>query len=106
MALDKTKLIYLHGKGLKPFQIAKELGCHQNTVSRWIQRFVETGNLDRKKGSGRKRILSEEDVNELEKRLKKDGQVSYNEHRAMMKINVSRRTLNDYGIKLGFRKYF
>lgn len=103
MAIDKIRLFFLHGKGLKPSAIAKDLGCHQSTVQRWIDRFNQDGNVNRKNGSGRKRKLNEDQVKKLEKELNKNGEISYKELTNKMGFNVARRTLNDYGIKLGFK---
>lgn len=105
MPTDKIKILILKTKGLSQAEIAKELKVHPNTVKRWIDRYEQTGGLDRKKGSGRKRLLKEGEVLKLEKKLKENGELSYKNLRDSMKLKASRRTLNDYGIKLGFSKH-
>jgi transposase len=56
---DKYVIIYLHEKGFTNTYITKELDISHETVKRWIDRYYETNNIDRKSGSGRSRITSE-----------------------------------------------
>lgn len=34
-------------------EVARTMGCHRSTVKRWLQRFDETGDVKRQRGSGR-----------------------------------------------------
>ena len=66
MALSIQKhweIVFLHlhrlGPTLSLRAIAKELQCSQDTVQTWIVRYQETGDVQDKPGSGRKRKTSE-----------------------------------------------
>jgi transposase len=66
MALSIQKcweIVFLHlhrlGPKLSLRAIAKELQCSQDTVQTWIVRYQETGDVQDKPGSGRKRKTSE-----------------------------------------------
>ena len=41
--------------------IARYVRCHPKTVRKWRKTWLETGDMKRKKGTGRKRKLSERD---------------------------------------------
>lgn len=60
---EKNKYIinYLHEKGRTNVSIAKELNINRETVKRWIDRYNEQQNIDRKIGSGRLRKTTEQD---------------------------------------------
>lgn len=52
---QKTKIIVLHEEGYKMISIAKKVGAHRNTVSKWIDRHYEFGldGLNRIEGTGK-----------------------------------------------------
>jgi len=52
---EKGQIIGMYITGTSRNQIAKHLGRHKKSVSRWINRWNEDGNTDRKEGSGRPR---------------------------------------------------
>lgn len=58
---NRARLLVLHGQGMTQEEIAQELNCHAKTVGRWLQRYNETGALQEKKRSGRRRCTSQEE---------------------------------------------
>ena len=51
----KQSIITLRDAGFTNYAIAKQLNIDKNTVARWIRRYNENQNLERKPGQGRKR---------------------------------------------------
>src|SRR6058998_4341439 len=58
---ERARIVALSWDGLAVAEIAAEVGCHQNTVRRWLHRFNAAG-LDRlgdRPGAGRRRRITE-----------------------------------------------
>ena len=55
---EKGAIVALHDREISATGIAQQLGCSRNTVTKWIRRFQDTGNVIRKVGSGRVRKTS------------------------------------------------
>src|SRR5262249_44074383 len=57
----RARIITLSWDGLAVPQIAAEIGCHANTVRRWLHRFNAAGidGLGDRPGAGRKRRITE-----------------------------------------------
>ena len=49
---EKGAIVALHDREISATGIAQQLGCSRNTVTKWIHRFQDTGNVNRKVGSG------------------------------------------------------
>jgi transposase len=59
--IERARIITLSWDGLAVPAIAAEVGCHQNTVRRWLHRFNAAGldGLGNRPGSGRTRRITE-----------------------------------------------
>lgn len=53
---EKQRLVCLWMEGMSLSAIAREIGVSQKTVSKWIHRWKENGNLDRKQSSSIQRM--------------------------------------------------
>jgi transposase len=53
---QKYEIVIKHEMGINNTVIAKDIGITRKTVINWIKRYSEMNNLDRKNGSGRKKI--------------------------------------------------
>ena len=52
---QKGGIIALHQHNVPAVEIAQRVGCHRNTVSRWIKNYRENFDVLRRVGSGRPR---------------------------------------------------
>jgi len=59
--IERARIIALSWDGLAVPAIAAEVGCHENTVRRWLHRFNAAGidGLGNQPGAGRKRRITE-----------------------------------------------
>jgi hypothetical protein len=59
--IERARIIALSWGGLTVLAIAAEVGCHENTVRRWLHRFNAAGidGLGNPPGGGRKRRITE-----------------------------------------------
>jgi transposase len=59
--IERARVITLSWDGLGVRGIAAEVGCHENTVRRWLHRFNAAGidGLGNRPGAGRKRRITE-----------------------------------------------
>ena len=59
--IERARIIALSWDGLAVPAIAARVGCHQNTVRRWLHRFNAAGldGLGDRRGAGRKRRITE-----------------------------------------------
>jgi transposase len=59
--IERARIIALSWDGLGVAEIAAGIGCHENTVRRWLHRFNAGGidGLDNRPGCGRKRRITE-----------------------------------------------
>jgi Winged helix-turn helix len=59
--IERARIIALSWDGLGVAAIAAEIGCHENTVRRWLRRFNAAGldGLGNQPGAGRKRRITE-----------------------------------------------
>jgi len=59
--IERARIIALSWDGLGVAAIAARIGCHENTVRRWLHRFNATGidGLGNRPGCGRKRRITE-----------------------------------------------
>ena len=72
---DKQKygIITLYEAKYSTREIAKELKINRKAVMRWINRYIDTGSIDRKSGSGRKRKTTKKQDNVIIKELQKNN---------------------------------
>ena len=54
-------IVALRTHGLSISQIAARFDCNRNTVKRWVSRYEETLDVQRRLGSGRPKITSPEE---------------------------------------------
>ena len=59
--IERARIIALSWDGLDVVAISAEVGCHENTVRRWLHRFNAAGldGLGNRPGCGRKRRITE-----------------------------------------------
>jgi transposase len=59
--IERAQIVALSWDGLAVPAIAAQVGCHENTVRRWLHRFNAAGidGLGNRPGSGRKRRITE-----------------------------------------------
>jgi transposase len=59
--IERARIIALSWDGLDVPEIAAQVGCHENTVRRWLHRFNDSGidGLGNRPGCGRKRRITE-----------------------------------------------
>jgi transposase len=59
--IERARIVALSWDGLGVRVIAAEVGCHENTVRRWLHRFNAAGldGLGSQRGAGRKRRITE-----------------------------------------------
>jgi transposase len=50
--LKKYEIISKYNSGLSIMQISNDMHINKNTVSKWIVRYRQSGNIKRKRGSG------------------------------------------------------
>jgi transposase-like protein len=62
---SRAAIIALWQEGLSQQVIGDKLGVSRWTVKRWIQRYEETGGVERQKGSGSKRKTTPEEDHRL-----------------------------------------
>lgn len=55
----KGRAIEMLKNGISKKEIAKRLKTSRTSIRRWNKRFIETGRVQRKKGSGRKTSLDQ-----------------------------------------------
>lgn len=99
---QKYEIIVKSEMGYTIREIAKNMKVNKNTVSLWLKRYSDTNKVNRKNGSGRKRIIGEEkekqiiedmdvmniNAKQINNKLKKDGiQISDNTVRRILHRN-------------------
>jgi transposase len=52
---QKGSIVALYQRNVPVIDIAQNVGCHRNTVTKWINRYQENFDVLRKVGSGRPR---------------------------------------------------
>ena len=55
---ERGAIVALTNSGLGVREIARQLGISHTTVGRWQFRFLETGDILRREGSGRPRVTT------------------------------------------------
>ena len=75
------------------------------TVREWIERYRTTGSTSVKKKSGRPRILNKSQEARLVNRLMKNPGEMYSEVKESFRLKCTRKTVNNYGLRNGFRAF-
>lgn len=52
---QKGSIIALYQRNIPTVEIARDIGCNRNTVTKWINRYLDTFDVQRRVGSGRPR---------------------------------------------------
>ena len=55
---EKGGIVALRNQGIAISVITNTFNCHVNTVKRWIQRYEDTLNVNRREGSGRPKLTT------------------------------------------------
>jgi transposase len=69
----KYEIIVKYEMGLTIREISKDMKIGKNTVSRWLKQYRNYNNVNRKQGSGRKKIINENNTDYLLNEIKKDN---------------------------------
>ena len=113
--IERARIIALSWDGLGVPAIAAEIGCHDNTVRRWLHRFNAAGidGLGNQPGAGRKRRITEAERSRIialarsvpPGRLDRDagGGLSADDERgpAQWTLNTLAQAARDAGIQVG-----
>ena len=113
--IERARIIALSWDGLGVPAIAAEIGCHENTVRRWLHRFNAVGldGLGDRPGAGRKRRITEAERSAIialarsvpPGRLDRDGagELSADDERgpAHWTLDTLAQTARDAGIQVG-----
>jgi transposase len=112
---ERARIVALSWDGLAVPEIAARIGCHQNTVRRWLHRFNAGGldGLGNQPGPGRKRRITEAQRSAIialarsvpPGRLARDatGELSADDERgpAQWTLDTLAQTARDAGIQVG-----
>ena len=94
----KTAVLELRKAGLKQSQIARQLGFSKNAISNFLRRYDATGDVNRKKGSGKPPKSTKEEDEVLKELSLNDRFHTANELRKDWKdatgVDVSKSTVN------------
>jgi transposase len=113
--IERARIIALSWDGLGVPAIAAEIGCHENTVRRWLHRFNAAGidGLGNQPGAGRKRRITEAERSRIialarsvpPGRLDRDaaGELSADDERgpAQWTLDTLSQAARDAGIRVG-----
>jgi transposase len=113
--IERARIIALSWDGLGVAAIAAEIGCHENTVRRWLHRFNAAGldGLGNQPGVGRKRRITEAERSRIialarsapPGRLARDaaGELSADDERgpAQWTLDTLAQRARDAGIQVG-----
>ena len=99
--LTKYRAIVYHFDGVTTSRIAKLLSKPKGTISKWISKFLEVGEvISEKEKSGRPKKITSEIEEQIEIYLKDDPTMSQNDLSEKiykeMNINIARQTISDF----------
>ena len=57
---QKYEIIFKYKMGNSIKQISNDMSINKNTVNKWLIRYKNQGNIDRKEGSGRRKKINDE----------------------------------------------
>ena len=112
---QKYEIIILREHNYKINEIADKMKINRITVMKWIKNYGKNKNIERKEGSGRKKITSFNDDNFIIELVKKDNDVSIKDIKNKLEDNnilISKSTIhrrlieNDYSYKFPIKKPF
>ena len=110
---QKYQIIILRDEGYKIDDIANKIKINRKSVMKWINNYQLYENISRKKGSGRKKITSFIDNENIISIIKENNDLTIREITNMaekININVSKSTIhrilinNDFIYKFPFKK--
>jgi transposase len=104
---QKGIIKFLNLKGLTAEQICKEEQLKRNdgspilkeTVNYWIKRINDTGNVNEKPKSGRRRILNAQQESKLIDFIQKNNDMDYKTIKAKTNFRGSTRSINNYALR-------
>src|ERR1700756_947794 len=116
--IERARIIALSWDGLDVVAIAAEVGCHENTVRRWLHRFNAAGldGLGNRPGCGRKRRITEAERSRIIALARSappgqlardaDGELSADDEGgpAQWTLDTLARAARDAGIEVGRRQ--
>lgn len=112
---EKYQIIILREEQYKINEIATKMNINRKTVMKWINSYEKNNNIERKEGSGRKKITLREDDEFIIDVIKKDNDLSIGEIKNILKENdimVSKSTVrrrlidNNFVYKFPIKKPF
>ena len=92
---EKQRIVFYHKEGLTPSQILSALKVEdiyttRQTVARFIKRFLETGSISRKEGSGRPSKITQRVLELVEHRMREDDETTATQlHMLLTSFGVS-----------------
>jgi transposase len=100
--VQKAQVVALHRSGRKTSALASEFNVSRRTIQKTIQKVVDRGTYERKRGSGRPRKLTESDQRLLRRVTLNERRATLDQITVMCGLNVSchtiRRRLHGMGI--------
>jgi transposase len=112
---QKYKIIFLREENYKINEIANKMDINRKTVMKWINNYARNKNIERKKGSGRKKITSSEEDKSIFDTAKKNNDLSIVEIKNILEekdiiisvTTVYRRLINEnFSYKFPIKKPF
>ena len=99
---SKGRVTQLIDSGISQPDIVRTTGIPQKTISDWSKKYRTTGRIDRKKGSGRKKVLDDRTSNRMIRWINSgkcdtgtDVQMELKNTVTTVSLNTVRRTLKD-----------
>lgn len=86
---EKQRILFYYRNGLKPAEIASAFRVEgmytcRSTVGRFLKRFLATGTISRKEGSGRPSKITEEVLELVEQAMKADDETTATQLHALL----------------------
>ncbi len=103
---EKGQIVAYHDCGLSGTLIAKKINRNKRTVNKFLKSWKETGEYERKEGSGRKRILTENQTNDIMNFVKRRRTASAKQIKNELDLNCSDQTIRNRLHEKGFWSHF
>ena len=101
----RVRLTALLDEGYSISQVAGRLGMAKTTVLRWARRYLETGRVERRRGSGRPRVSTGREDRALLRHRERNPFMSANQLRHVSRFPGGRKTVGNRLKAAGIRNY-
>lgn len=102
----KGRIVGLDEAGIPQRRIAEKIGCNVSNISRFLKKYKETCFWGRKKGSGRKRALTDRDDSHIRLIAKRKRLTTAKEIKSALSLDVSCQTIRNRFHEIGFSSHF